>query len=161
MRRGGATGSFLRSVAVVAVIAAALAFTSQSFGGNAGTAHASAVTATVTLSDRSFRVTPPILHSGTTVFVVRNTGKKGHAFAVAGPGVKSSHTATLRAGGSAKLTVNLRSGTYMLSDPVGLGAYSVQYVNVVPATALTGKGDSNVVGASPTTGAMCGGSYTP
>jgi hypothetical protein len=151
----------LRSAALVSAIVAALAFTGQSFGGTARTTHASAVTATVTLSDRSFRVSPAILHSGTTVFVVRNTGKKGHAFAVSGPGVKSSHTATLRAGGSAKLTVNLRSGTYMLSDPVGLGAYSVQYVNVVPATEMTGNGASNVVGASPTTGAMCGGSYTP
>jgi hypothetical protein len=118
-------------------------------------------TVSVMLSDRSFRVTPPILHSGTTVFVVRNTGKKGHAFAVSGPGVKSSHTTTLKSGASAKLTVTLRSGTYMLSDPVGLGAYSVQYVNVVPATSLTGKGGTNVVGSDPSTGAMCGGTYTP
>jgi hypothetical protein len=154
-------GSFLRSVTAVAVLAASLAFTSQSFGGNARAARVSAVTATVTLSDRSFRVTPAILHAGPTVFVVRNTGKKGHAFAVSGPGVKSSHTTTLRAGGSTKLTVNLRSGTYMLSDPVGLGAYSVQYVNVVPSTSLTGKGDSNVVSSDPTTGAMCGGTYSP
>jgi uncharacterized cupredoxin-like copper-binding protein len=161
MRRGAAPGSVWRSITVAAAIAAALVFTSQSFGGNARVAHASAVTATVTLSDRAFRVNPAILHAGPTVFVVRNTGKKGHAFAVSGPGVKSSHTATLRAGGSAKLTVTLHSGTYMLSDPIGLGAYSVQYVNVVPATAMTGKGDSNVVGSDPTTGAMCGGSYTP
>jgi uncharacterized cupredoxin-like copper-binding protein len=151
----------VRSLAVVAVVAAALAFTSQSFGGSAHRARATAVTATVILSDRSFRVSPAILHAGPTVFVVRNIGKKAHAFAVSGPGVKSTHTATLGTGASAKLTVKLRSGTYMLSDPVGLGAYSVQYVNVVPATALTGKGDSNVVGSTPTTGAMCGGSYTP
>ena len=161
MRRRGQPGSILRSVLAVGVLAAALSFTSQSFGGNARTAHVSAVTATVTLSDRSFHVNPAILHAGTTVFVIRNTGKKGHAFAVSGPGVKSSHTATLRTGGSTKLTVKLRSGTYMLSDPVGLGAYSVQYVNVVPATEMTGNGSSNVVGASPNTGAMCGGSYAP
>ena len=79
-------------------------------------------------------MTPGILQSGTTTFVVRNTGKKSHVFAISGPGVKRARTrALLSAGKSAMLTVNLRTGSYMLSDPVGLGPYSVEYVNVIRA----------------------------
>jgi hypothetical protein len=117
----------------------------------------------VILKDRSFHVARTVLHSGKTVFVVRNTGRRRHAFEVSGPGVRATRTVALRAGASAKLTVTLRSGTYMLSDPVGLGAYSVQYVTVMPATALTGTGTSNSVSSagSATAGAMCGGSYSP
>ena len=151
----------VRLLAAGAAVAAACVVVAPSIAGT--TRRAAVATVAVTVSDRALRVTPSVLHAGTTVFVVRNTGKKKHAFAVSGPGVKSSHTATLQTGTSTKLTVTLRSGTYMLADPVGLGAYSVQYVNVVPATSLTGTGGSNVVSSAgdSTSGAMCGGSFSP
>ncbi len=67
------------------------------------------------------------------------------------------HTATLAAGGSATLTVPLRAGAYVLSDPVGLGPYNVQFLDVVKAVVLTGGGSTNVVSSTATSGsAMCG-----
>ena len=146
------------SVAVL-VLTAALAVTGVSLAGVAGKAAAARVT--VTFTDRSFRVTPGILESGTTTFVVRNTGKKSHVFAISGPGVKSVRTGALAAGKSATLTVKLRSGSYMLSDPVGLGPYSAEYVNVIRATSLTASGNGSVVTPEVTLPPMCGGSYTP
>jgi Cupredoxin-like domain len=135
--------------------------------GIAGTAVAStsggaaSATVKVTLTDRAFRVTPATLQSGKTLFVVRNTGQKKHMFAVSGPGVKGAHTVALAAGSQATLAVQLRPGSYMFSDPVGLGEYSVQYVSVVKATSLTGTGTTNTVTPIPTLPPMCGGTYAP
>ena len=116
---------------------------------------------TVTFTDRAFRVAPSGLHSGTTTFVVRNTGKKSHVFEISGPGLKSARTGALPSGKSTKLTVNLRTGSYMLSDPVGLGAYSVQYVDVIRAVAVTTSGSSSVTNAPVVPPPMCGGVIAP
>ena len=135
--------------------------------GIAGTAVAAtgggavAATVKVTFTDHAFRVTPVTLQSGKTLFVVQNAGKKKHMFAVTGPGVKGAHTVALAAGNRATLAVQLRAGSYMLSDPVGLGPYSVQYVSVVQATSLTGSGTTNKVTPTPTLPPMCGGTYAP
>ena len=122
---------------------------------------AAATTVKVTFSDHAFRVTPVTLQSGKTLFVVQNAGKKKHMFAVTGPGVKGVHTVALAAGTRATLAVQLRAGSYMFSDPVGLGPYSVQYVSVVQATSLTGSGTTNKVTPTPTLPPMCGGTYAP
>src|SRR5438067_10489274 len=71
---------------------------------------------TVTFTDKSIRVSPTTPSSGMTMFVVYNKGNKDHLLMVKGPGIKAAKTAKLRAGASAKLTVTLRPGAYVLSD---------------------------------------------
>jgi hypothetical protein len=116
---------------------------------------------TVTFTDSSLRATPPTPASGTTTFVVVNRGKKAHALAVKGPGVKGAHTAKVKAGGTAKLTVTLRPGVYVLSDPVGLGQFNVLFLDVIKATSLTARGDGSVVAPPVDPPPMCGQYYTP
>lgn len=145
--------------AALVVLTAALAVTAISTAGVRSKAAATKVT--VTFTDRAFRVAPTGLESGTTTFVVRNTGKKNHVFAISGPGLKSVHTPAVPAGKSATLTVKLRTGSYMLSDPVGLGPYSVQYVDVIHSTAVTSVGNPSVVSPPMVLPPMCGGSIAP
>ena len=121
---------------------------------------ASAAKVTVTFTDTSLRVSPTTHDSGATTFVVLNKGKKHHVLVIAGPGVKGARTANLAAGTSAKLTVTLRSGTYVLSDPVGLGVYDSQFLSVIRATTLSAKGNGSVVGTPATLPPMCG-QYIP
>lgn len=145
------------AVVAVAVLVSALAATA--FAGVARDATATKVT--VTFTDTTFRLSPASLESGATTFVVVNKGKKRHVFTIKGPGVNGLHTATLAAGRSGKLTVQLRAGAYVLSDPVGLGAYNVQFLDVVPAAVLTSTGGSNVVAPPVVAPPMCGATYTP
>jgi hypothetical protein len=150
--------SLKMSVAAVAVLSTALAVTGLSSAVVASKAAATRVT--VTMTDRSFTVTPGILQSGTTTFVVRNAGKKGHVFSISGPGLKRARTGLLSAGKTAMLTVNLRTGSYMLADPA-LGPYSAEYVNVIRAESLTGRGNGNAVAPEVTAPPMCGATYAP
>jgi hypothetical protein len=123
----------------------------------AGSAHqASATRAVVTFSDASFGVSPTALEAGATTFVVVNKGKKRHVFEISGPGLRGARTPALAAGGRATLTVTLRPGAYMLSDPVGLSAYNVQYIDVAPSAVLSATGDSSVVAPPVALPPMCG-----
>ena len=114
----------------------------------------------VTFTDTTLRLAR-VPQSGLTTFVVSNTGKRTHMLVVTGPGVKSAHTAKLAAGGTAKLTVTLRPGAYVLSDPIGLGAYNVQFLDIVQATSVSATGNSSVVTTPAPLPAMCGNTYTP
>ena len=116
---------------------------------------------TVTFTDRSLRASPMTPGSGVTTFVVFNRGKKAHALMVKGPGVKGMRTAKVAAGKSARLTVTLRPGAYVLSDPIGLGEYNVLFLDVIKSTSLTAKGDGSVVSPPAELPAMCGMNYTP
>ncbi len=149
--------NLLRIVIPVAVLA--LALTSTALAGLAR--HTEATQVKVTFTDSTFRLSTVNLQSGATTFLVVNHGKKHHAFTIKGPGVNGKHTATLAAGKSAKLTVELRAGAYVLSDPVGLGPYNVQFLDVVPSAVLTGTGGTNVVAPPVTPPPMCGATYTP
>jgi len=135
----------------------ALAFASCSFA--AVERHASATRVTVTFSDTAFGVSPSTLEAGPTTFVVVNEGRKHHALEITGPGLKNPRTPKLVAGESATLTVTLRPGAYMLSDPVGLNAYDVEYLDVVPAAQVSSTGSSSVAETSTTSNAMCGAQY--
>jgi uncharacterized cupredoxin-like copper-binding protein len=145
--------------AVVAAAVLALGLSATGFGGVAR--HATVTKVTVTFTDTTFRLSSASLESGATTFVVVNTGKNRHVFAIKGPGINGLHTATLAAGRSAKLTVHLRAGAYVLSDPVGLGVYNVQFLDVLPAAVLTASGGTNVVAPPVTAPPMCGLTYTP
>jgi plastocyanin len=148
-----------RLLLVLASVLAGLAVTAVSLASRE--AKATVTTVNVKFSDLSFKLNPSVLHAGPTTFVVSNDGKRKHAFAVSGPGLKNAWTGALAAGKTAKLTVTLRAGSYMLSDPVGLGPYSVQYVSVVPAESLTASGGSSVTSPTVTLPAMCGSGYNP
>jgi hypothetical protein len=116
---------------------------------------------TVTFTDKTLRVSTITRDAGMTTFVVLNKGKKRHVLAIEGPGLKGVQTSKLVAGGTTTLTVKLRPGSYVLSDPVGLGVYDVQFLNVVRATAVSGKGNANVVAPPVVAPPMCGEYYTP
>lgn len=114
----------------------------------------------VTFSDTSFTLTPASLNAGPTTFVVLNKGKRSHALEITGPGLRGARTTKLAAGKSATLTVTLHAGAYMLSDPVGLSAYNVQYIDVVPASVVSSTGaSSSVVNTNTTTNPACGQQY--
>jgi hypothetical protein len=116
---------------------------------------------TVTFTDRSLRLSTITRDSGLTTFVVVNKGRKRHMLAIEGPGLKGVQTSKLAAGAKTTLTVKLRPGSYVLSDPVGLGVYDVQFLSVVRAAVVSGKGNSNVVTTPVAPPPMCGEYYTP
>src|SRR5262245_1524483 len=111
----------MRWVQVGAGIAAGvLLLPAVALAGTAGKAVAAKVT--VTLTDTKLGVTPPGLEAGSTTFTVVNRGKRFHALQITGPGLKKGlSTAKLPPGKIARVTLNLRSGSYMLtlSNPVG------------------------------------------
>ena len=120
----------------------------------------SAAEVRVTLTDTSLRVASLTMpQSGLTTFVVVNRGKKAHMLVISGPGLRNARTSKLTAGRSTQLTVTLRPGAYELSDPVGLGLYNVQFLDIVQATSVSSTGSSSVVGGTATTTPMCGGTY--
>jgi len=118
-------------------------------------------TVRVTFSDTSLRVSPTTPSSGPTTFLVRNAGKKVHVLVVKGPGVNGAHTAKIPAGSTGKVSVTLRPGAYVLSDPIGLGEYNVMFLDVLKATAVGGKGDARAVAPDVELPPMCGQYYTP
>jgi hypothetical protein len=116
---------------------------------------------TVTFTDTTLRVTPANPGSGATTFLVVNKGKKHHVLAIAGPGIKGAHSAKLPAGGHTTLKVTLRPGTYILSDPVGLGAYTSAYLAVVKSAVLSARGDASETKPDVAPPPMCGIYFTP
>jgi plastocyanin len=123
--------------------------------------HTTAAKINVVISDTSFRLSAAELNAGTTTFLVTNKGKRSHALEISGPGIAAARTAKLGAGKSATLTVTLQAGAYMVSDPVGLSAYNVQYLDVAPAETVSATGNSSVVAAPVTPPPMCGMTYEP
>jgi hypothetical protein len=124
-----------RSGAVTVVSVLALGLTGV---GHAGTAHHVIVAkVTVTLTDTKLVLSRPGIQAGTAMFVVVNKGQKFHVLAITGPGLKGVRTPKLAAGKSATLTVKLRTGAYMLSDPVGLGFLKTSWLVVNPSSAVS------------------------
>jgi uncharacterized cupredoxin-like copper-binding protein len=83
-------------------------------------AHASARTTTIKVTEREFRIALSArkVHAGPTQLVVHNTGRYPHALAIAGPGVKTKKTPTIRPGKTARLRVTLAAGTYTVWCPI-------------------------------------------
>jgi len=146
--------SALVAVAALSLMAAAVA--------NAGPSkRTAAASVTVTITDRTLRVTPINPESGSTRFVVLNEGKKAHFFSISGPGIKSTKTGRIAPGKSTTLTVKLKPGAYVLSDPIGLGAYTSAFLDVIRAATMSGKGNSNSVQAEVEPPPMCGQYFAP
>jgi plastocyanin len=136
------------------VLLLAFGLANSAVGGVSRTVVATKVT--VTFSDRAFRFNPDSLNAGPTSFVVVNKGKRSHVLEITGPGLKGAHTAKLAAGKSTTLTVILRKGAYILSDPVGLSPYNVQYLDVAPAESVSAAGNSSTVAPPAQIPPMCG-----
>jgi hypothetical protein len=146
-----------RAYALIVVTAVALGAGSVA---QAGTSKRStAATVTVTITDRTLRVSPTNPQSGSTKFLVVNKGKKLHFFSIAGPGVKGMKTGKIAPGKSATLTVKLSPGAYVLSDPVGLGTYTSAFLDVIRAATMSGHGNGNSVQPEVEPPPMCGGVY--
>jgi len=129
---------------------------------NAGVTQPKAsATVKVTITDRTLRVSPTNPESGATTFVVVNKGKKRHFFAISGPSLKGMRTGKILPGKSAKLTIKLLPGAYVLSDPVGLGTYTSAFLQVIRASVLTGRGNANAVHPEVQPPPMCGVYFTP
>jgi hypothetical protein len=141
-------------VAVVSLVGLVVA-------GMAPAAQSTSATVTVTFTDSTLRVSPSMPQSGPTTFVVVNRGRRAHMLVISGPGIKGAHSAKLAAGKKGSLTVTLRPGAYQLSDPVGLGAYNVQFLDIVKATSVSATGSSSVTAPVVTPPPMCGATYTP
>jgi hypothetical protein len=87
--------------------------------GVASAANGTATEVKVTFTDAKFVLSPAGLQAGKTMFLVVNTGRKPHALAIAGPGLKGVKTPRVPAGKRATLTVTLGVGAYALSDAAG------------------------------------------
>lgn len=150
----------LRLKAAVGVCAvAALCTAGVALAGVKGQAAATKVT--VTFTDTKLAISKLSLQAGRTTFLVVNKGKHRHVLAISGPGLKSASTPKVAPGGTAKLTVTLKAGAYMLADPIGLGEYNVRFLDIVPAAVVSAKGDSSVVDTSTIPAGMCGTGYVP
>jgi hypothetical protein len=147
--------------ASVAAAVLALGLTGVAYAASDSRSGATVSKVTVTFSDSSLKVTPTTPGAGPTTFVVRNGGKKVHVLVVKGPGLTSAHTGKIAAGKTGTLNVTLRSGSYVLSDPVGLGEYNVMFLQVLKPSVLQARGDGSVVNPDPTPPPMCGVNFTP
>jgi len=143
-----------RRTALTGVGALALAL-ALALPGVAGAARSSAKV-TVTFTNGALRVSASNLAAGTTTFVVVNRSRKRHVLAIAGPGAKAVRTPKLAPGASVTLTLTLRKGSYMLSDPAAADALSARWIQVIPAMVVEGNGGSGVVSYPSGNGAMCG-----
>jgi hypothetical protein len=127
-----AAARVVRLSALVAVLAISLGLTGTAL---AGVARRSVTTnVTVTFTDTKFHLSPAGLQAAPAKFVDVNKGRKPHALAIAGPGLKGAQTPKLAAGATATLTVKLRTGAYVLSDAVGL--VNTRWLVVGPATVV-------------------------
>jgi hypothetical protein len=128
-----------RSTVLPTVCGFAFGLTGVAFAGVAR--HATAAKVTVTFTDTTFGVSRGGLQAGKATFVVVNRGRKPHLLTISGPGLKNIRTSKLATGGSATLTVTLRTGAYMLTDP--LGKSSTHWIVVSPATVVHASGTTN------------------
>src|SRR5712691_7133919 len=125
-----------RPSAVIAAFGLVFGLPGVAFAGVAR--HGIAAKVTVTFTDTKLVVSRGGLEAGTATFVLVNNGQKLHVLTIRGPGLKGVRTRKVAAGRTATLTVTLRTGAYMLSDPAGLGTSNVRWLVVSPATVVSG-----------------------
>ena len=106
---------------------------------------------TVTFTDKRLDVSHGVVQAGAATFVVANKGSKPHVLAISGPGMQGGKTQKVSAGKSAKLTVTLRQGAYMLIDRARSPS-TIRWLMVGPPTASTG--DSREVTTLPSAAPM-------
>jgi len=61
---------------------------------------------------------PATAKAGKTTFVIKNAGRKEHAFEIKGQGIDQKLSPNLKSGQTATLQVNLKPGTYNVTCPL-------------------------------------------
>jgi hypothetical protein len=123
----------------VALVALTLGFCSAALANRWGGSQA-----TVTLGDGKLTVTPKTFRPGTLTLVIVNHGKLSHALAIMGAGLQAKRTPVLATGKSAKLTVTVKTGAYLIWDPLRSKVSQATPLNVGAASASS----SSVAGSS-------------
>jgi hypothetical protein len=100
----------------------------------------SAVEVTVTFTDAKLVLSRSTLQAGPATFVIVNIGQKPHRLAITGPGLRDVQTPRLPSGKSARITVKLSMGSYMLGDLVASGKATARWLLVGPATEVSSSG---------------------
>jgi hypothetical protein len=78
----------------------------------------------VTLSEWKVSLTPKVIPPGPVVLEVTNSGTIPHALEIEGHGLEQS-TSRIMPGATARLTLDLRAGTYEAYCPVGAGSHKM------------------------------------
>jgi hypothetical protein len=121
----------------------------------ASSTRADATTVTVTFTSSRFSISRPGAPSGTVTFMAINKGRAARVLKVVGPGVKGSRTLAVPAGKSARLTMMVSKGAYMLLDTLAHPP-SAHWLVVTPAANVTASGNGSVdAPITVTTGANC------
>ena len=71
----------------------------------------------VTMTEYHFNM-PATAKAGPTTFVIKNAGRKEHAFKIKGQGIEQRLSPDPKPGQSGELTVNLKPGTYEVTCPL-------------------------------------------
>jgi hypothetical protein len=121
---------------LVALFVLALGLVGVALAG--GTRHQVQPNVAVTFTDKRLDVSHGVVQAGQATFVVANKGSKLHVLSISGPGLRSGRTQAVKSGASAKLTVMLRTGAYMLIDSARSPS-TIRWLLVGPATAATGN----------------------
>ena len=80
-------------------------------------ANAAAQKITVTMTEYRFNM-PATAKAGKTTFLIRNAGKKEHAFAIKGQGIDQKLSPNPKPGQTGTLQVDLKPGTYDITCPM-------------------------------------------
>lgn len=116
-------------------------------------AHASATTKTIKVTEREYRIglSTRRAAAGSVLFVIKNTGRLTHQFAIAGPGLRRPKKSTMiRPGSTVRLKVTLKPGKYSIWCPVpGHAALGMKSSLRVPGT--TGSSGGTYGGGTTTT----------
>jgi len=138
--RGVRSARTIRGMGRLGVLAGvcvlALGFSGGALAGVAR--HAVATKVTVTFTDTSLAISRGGLQAGAATFVVVNKSSKPHILLIVGPGVNQVRTPKLMTGRSATLTLKLRTGAYILSDPIGKS--NPHWIVVSPASIVHATG---------------------
>ena len=116
-------------------------------------AHASASTKTIKVTEREYKIGLSTRKgaAGSVLFVIRNTGKLTHQFAIAGPGVKTKKSPMIRPGKTVRMKVTLKAGKYSIWCPQpGHAALGMKAAVTGPGS-TAGAGGGTYGGGSTTT----------
>ena len=106
-------------------------------------AHASASTKTIKVTEREYKIGLSTRKgaAGSVLFVIRNTGKLTHQFAIAGPGLKTKKSPMIRPGKTVRMKVTLKAGKYSIWCPLpGHAALGMKASVTVPGSTTSGSG---------------------
>jgi hypothetical protein len=93
----------------------------------------------VTFTDTKLVVSHGVVEAGAATFVVANKSHRPRVFTISGPGMRNGRIQKISSGKSAKLTVTLRKGAYMLADQDPRSPAAIRWLLVGPATASSGS----------------------